>query len=144
MVVGAPNATVGAVFHTGAAYVFAEPGSGWANTTQTAKLTASNGAEDDWFGNSVSISGNTAVVGAYYAQPAGAAYVFTEPASGWANTTQTAKLTVFDAADADLQRIRVDQRQHGGGRRAPYPRSAPPPGKGQPIRSPSPPPVGPT
>ena len=32
--------------------------------TQTAKLTASDGAADDDFGGSVSISGNTVVVGA--------------------------------------------------------------------------------
>ena len=32
--------------------------------TQTAKLTASDGAADDSFGSSVSISGNTVVVGA--------------------------------------------------------------------------------
>ena len=48
----------------GAAYVFAEPGSGWATMTQTAELTASDGAAGDGFGVSVSISGNTVVVGA--------------------------------------------------------------------------------
>ena len=35
-----------------------------ASMTQTAKLTASDGAADDYFGASVSISGNTVVVGA--------------------------------------------------------------------------------
>ena len=44
--------------------MFTEPGSGWANMTQTAKLTASDGAAGDLFGYSVSISGNTVVVGA--------------------------------------------------------------------------------
>ena len=44
--------------------MFTEPGSGWANMTQTAKLTASDGAAGDCFGYSVSISGNTVVVGA--------------------------------------------------------------------------------
>ena len=57
-------ATVGTNSHQGAAYVFTEPGSGWANMTQTAKLTASDGAAGDYFGSSVSISGNTVVVGA--------------------------------------------------------------------------------
>ena len=57
--------------------------------TQTAKLTASDGAADDYFGCSVSISGNTVVVGAHDAtvgsnSDQGAAYVFTEPGSGWA------------------------------------------------------------
>ena len=52
--------------------------------TQTAKLTASDGAAYDHFGVSVSISGNTVVVGACNATVGGtsqgAAYVFTEPA----------------------------------------------------------------
>ena len=47
----------------GAAYVFfARPA--WVSTNSpTAKLTASDGAANDQFGTSVSISGNTAVVG---------------------------------------------------------------------------------
>ena len=61
VVVGAADATVGGNSDQGAAYVFTEPGSGW---TQTAKLTASDGAANDCFGYSVSISGNTVVVGA--------------------------------------------------------------------------------
>ena len=96
----------------GAAYVFTEPGSGWANMTQTAKLTASDGAAGDDFGTSVSISGNTVVVGAPDATVGansgqGAAYVFTEPGSGWANTTQTAKLTASDGASATASATRL-------------------------------------
>ena len=106
VVVGAADATVGANSGQGAAYVFTEPGSGWANMTQTAKLTASDGAAGDDFGFSVSISGNTVVVGAPNATVGGnagqgAAYVFTEPGSGWANMTQTAKLTASDGAAGD-------------------------------------------
>ena len=86
--------------------MFTEPGSGWANMTQTAKLTASDGAAGDYFGSSVSISGNTVVVGANGAtvganSSQGAAYVFTESGSGWANMTQTAKLTASDGAVDD-------------------------------------------
>ena len=112
VVVGARYATVGGNVKQGAAYVFTEPGSGWAENlpppqfptlTQTAKLTASDGAAGDAFGQSVSISGNTVVVGAYLATVnsnahQGAAYVFTEPASGWADMTQTAKLAASDGA----------------------------------------------
>ena len=36
--------------------------SGW---TQVRKLTADDGAADDWFGYSVSIDGDTVVIGAY-------------------------------------------------------------------------------
>jgi hypothetical protein len=99
-VVGAPFATVDGNSRQGAAYVFAETGSNW---TQVAELTASDGAAYDWFGQSVSISGNTVVVGAAQAKigannDQGAAYVFVEPASGWENMTQTAELTASDGS----------------------------------------------
>ena len=99
VVVGAAADTVGTNAYQGAAYVFTEPAAGWANMTQTAKLTASDGVADQSFGNSVSISGNTVVAGSPYdsydngTYGQGAAYVFTEPGSGWANATQTTKLT---------------------------------------------------
>jgi hypothetical protein len=64
---------------SGSAYVFAKPGGGWVDGTQTAKLTASDGAAEDYFGESVAISGATAVVGADGdASNQGAAYVFVE------------------------------------------------------------------
>jgi hypothetical protein len=95
---------VGAVFARlgyGAAYVFVKPPTGWANMTQTAVLTASDGQGDDFFGSSVSVNGNTVLVGAPDATVngnggQGATYVFVEPASGWANMTETAKLTASD------------------------------------------------
>ncbi len=106
VVVGASGAKVGSNSTQGAAYVFVKPASGWANMTQTAKLTASGGAASDNFGVSVSVSGNTVVVGAWNAKVGantlqGAAYVFTKPSSGWANMTQTAKLTASDGAASD-------------------------------------------
>ena len=101
--VGAPYAAIGGNSDQGAVYVFTDSASVW---TQTAKLTASDGAAGDQFGTAVSISGNTVVVGAPYAavggnSDQGAAYVFTEPGSGWANMTQTAKLTAADGAAGD-------------------------------------------
>jgi len=98
--VGAYNATVVNNSGQGAAYVFTEPGSGWVDMTETAKLTASDGAAGDFFGLSISISGNTVVVGATQENTrSGAAYVFTEPVSGWMSMTQTAKLS--DGATGD-------------------------------------------
>lgn len=47
----------------GAAYVFVQSGTTW---SQQAELTASDGAGADNFGNSVAVSGGTAVVGAPY------------------------------------------------------------------------------
>jgi len=84
----------------GAAYVFAKPLSGWANATQDARLTASDGSTGDQFGYSVAISGSTAVVGAYYHNlRKGAVYVYNRGASGWANASESATLTASDAVN---------------------------------------------
>ncbi len=80
----------------GAAYVFVRSGSNW---IQQAYLKASNTNEGDRFGNSVAISGDTIIVGAYCessnatgingdqsdnsAYWAGAAYVFNRSGSNW-------------------------------------------------------------
>ncbi|MCP4373696.1 MAG: hypothetical protein GY797_37185, partial [Deltaproteobacteria bacterium] len=82
---------------SGAAYVFVKPGSGWADMTQAAKLTASDGAAGERLGLSVAVSGDTVVAGALgdddNGNDSGSAYVFVKPGSGWADMTQTAKLT---------------------------------------------------
>ncbi len=79
----------------GAAYIFTRSGSTW---TEEAKLIASDTAVGDRFGTSVTISGNTAVIGAYYddddGQNSGSAYVFTRSGTTW---TEEAKLTASDA-----------------------------------------------
>jgi formylmethanofuran dehydrogenase subunit D len=86
----------------GAAYVFVKPRGGWADMTETAELTASDGTWGSFFGFSVSISRKTVVVGANNAlvdgRYQGAAYVFEKPKKGWANMTQTAKLTASNAS----------------------------------------------
>jgi hypothetical protein len=48
-------------YGTGSAYVFRYDGASW---VQQAKLLASDGEANDWFGISVSISGDTALIGA--------------------------------------------------------------------------------
>jgi hypothetical protein len=107
VVVGQPSPVAHEGTTPGAAYVFVEPNSGWAsmpNMTQTAKLTASKGANGDRLGNFVAVSGNTVVAGAPLATPGtvsqqGAAYVFVEPNNGWASMptmTETAELTSDD------------------------------------------------
>jgi hypothetical protein len=105
IVVGAPQATVGVNQDQGAVYVFVKSGPNWTNMTQVAKLTSSDGQAGDDFGGRVAISGNTIVIGAYSAAVGvvadeGAAYVFTEPASGWTDMTQTAKLNAPFVAPA--------------------------------------------
>jgi FG-GAP repeat len=111
IVVGAPLATVSANSQQGAVYVFSEPAGGWATATQTAKLTASDGAADDELGCSVAISGTTIVAGApgfkCSGDIPGAAYVFSEPAGGWATATETAKLTASDGVNGDALGVSV-------------------------------------
>jgi len=105
VVVGAYNDDYNAP-SSGSAYVFVKPGGGWASGTETAKLTASDGAEYDWFGCSVAIDGDTVVVGAHgdddNGSDSGSAYVFVKPGGGWASTSAfDAKLTASDGAADD-------------------------------------------
>jgi hypothetical protein len=86
--------------------VFEKPTTGWADMTETAKLTAGDGAAYDFFGWSVAISGDTVVVGAYQDSIGlnfnqGSAYVFVKPTGGWTTMTQTVKLTAIDPDAGD-------------------------------------------
>ena len=105
IVVGAEGDDDGNLSNSGSAYVFVKPSGDWANATQTAKLTASDSAARDEFGNSVSVSGSTVVIGALEGDvngiSSGSAYVFERPSEGWTDATQTAKLTAFDGATGD-------------------------------------------
>jgi MYXO-CTERM domain-containing protein len=108
VVVGAFLHDIGANLNQGSAYVFVKPGGGWAGAlTETAKLTASDGAGGDRFGGSVAVSGDTVVVGALLDDIGantnqGSAYVFVKPGGGWAGAlTETAKLTASDGAAGD-------------------------------------------
>jgi hypothetical protein len=103
IVAGSPGATVNGNVEQGATYVFVRPASGWKSTTETAKLTASDGAAYDSFGSSIAIRGDTVMVGAPIARVAkrydGAAYLFVKPTGGWKTTSAfQAKLKTFDVA----------------------------------------------
>jgi len=85
---------------SGSAYIFKRSSNSW---TQIAKLTASDGKADDWFGGSVSISGDYAIVGATYGSDdngyvSGSAYIFKRSGNSW---TQIAKLTASDGQADD-------------------------------------------
>jgi hypothetical protein len=95
--------------NSGAAYVFTRSDGLW---SQQAYLKASNAEANDYFGHSVSISGETLVVGAYgeessasggeadnSASGAGAAYVFTHSGGAW---RQQAYLKASNAEVNDL------------------------------------------
>jgi hypothetical protein len=83
----------------GSAYVFVRSGGVW---TEQQKLTASDAVELEEFGYSVSVSGDTAVIGAYHDNDAGSrsgsAYVFVRSGGVW---TEQQKLTASDAAAED-------------------------------------------
>ena len=103
-VIGAPykhsNSSAGVV------YVFDRP-SGWSGTlNENALLLASDGAQGDYLGDSVFISGDTVVAGAYgdddSGSRSGSAYVFEKPGSGWSGTiNEAAKLLPSDGAAYD-------------------------------------------
>ena len=84
---------------SGSAYIFVRSVGEW---VQQAKLIASDGSFSDIFGYSVSLSGNTALVGAPQdnddGPDSGSAYVFVRDVASW---SQQAKLTAEDAAAAD-------------------------------------------
>jgi FG-GAP repeat/Secretion system C-terminal sorting domain len=90
----------------GAAYVFFFNGTAWG---EQQKLTPADGAATDWFGISVSISGNKMVIGAQQEDEnasggntlsnAGSAYVFQRIGNNWA---QAQKIVAADRAEGDL------------------------------------------
>ena len=97
------TAMVGAVGKNrseGAAYVFVQGGTAW---TQRQELIAPDGAAGDWFGGSVSLNGNAALIGAWaktidsQAQQ-GAAYLFVESGGAW---SERQELTASDGAAGD-------------------------------------------
>ncbi len=86
-------------YQSGAAYIFQRDDLGQWNWIQ--KIRATDGAEDDLFGNSVATDGSTIVCGAYWKNGesgvhAGAAYVFEKHGGPW---FQSAKLLASDQAE---------------------------------------------
>jgi len=90
------------------AYVFVKPPGGWADMTETAKLTASDAQPDDYFGSSVCIYEDFIVVGDLYqdnggnaSDDKGAAYIFEKPVSGWTDMTETSKIIASGLSNKD-------------------------------------------
>jgi len=82
--------------HSGSVYIFERDESSWMEIT---KLLASDGAAEDWFGFSVSIYDNYAIVGALYDDTQrGSAYVFKHSGTTW---SQDAKLLASDGEAED-------------------------------------------
>ncbi len=100
MVIGAWADTVGGAASRGSAHVYRWSGTGWAFE---ATLQAVGIAAGDYFGTSVAISGDTAIVGSNGDDVAangnqGSAYVFVRAGSTW---MQQAKLLASDGAAGD-------------------------------------------
>jgi hypothetical protein len=109
VVAGPFQKRIGSNTGQGAMYVFVKPTFAWASATETARLTASDGAANDSLGSSVAVSGDgsTVAAGAYVKNVGsnlaqGEAYVFVRPVSGWANGTEAARLTASDGASNDF------------------------------------------
>ena len=90
---------------SGSAYIFERNQGGADNWGQVKKLTASDGAASDWFGLSVALDGDTALVGAYQdddtATNSGSAYIFERDQGGGGNWGEVKKLTASDIAGGD-------------------------------------------
>lgn len=99
-IIGAWLKDIGTNFNQGRAFIFYRTGSVW---NWQATLTASDGAAFDNFGNSVSIHGDYAIVGAWQKDVGtngnqGAAYVFSRIGTTW---SQQAILTSSDGASSN-------------------------------------------
>ncbi|MDP6124561.1 MAG: FG-GAP repeat protein [Candidatus Latescibacteria bacterium] len=100
-VIGAHHDDTNRGENSGSAYVFVrDPNGRW---SQRRKLMAADGAKGDLFGNSVSVSGDVAVVGARWdddkGKNSGSAYVFVRGSDGrW---SQRQQLTPTDGAGGD-------------------------------------------
>jgi hypothetical protein len=98
LIIGAPGDDDNG-YGSGSAYVFMRSGTSW---TEQAKLIASDGVQGDTFGFSVSIDGDTAIIGAVEdddnGDASGSAYIFTRSGTTW---SEQAKLIASDGAEDD-------------------------------------------
>ena len=94
LVVGSPG-----YLSKGKVEVFKYVDSNW---VRKAELSPSEGSNSAGFSYSVSISGNTIIVGAYSGGGGtGIAYVYTMPAEGWGNMTENAILSPSDGTSGN-------------------------------------------
>ena len=105
VVVGASREDTGGS-ESGAAYIFTRSGTSW---SQQAKIQASDKASGDEFGQSIGISGDTIVAGAFKedtgGSEAGSAYIFTRSGTTW---SQQAKLQASNWGPGDQFGVTVD------------------------------------
>ncbi len=85
----------------GKVFVFERPAGGWQDMTQTALLQPTDAMDNDHFGVSVAIAGDTIVAGAPMmsagVEYSGAVYLFIRPSGGWTDVKQVARLQAAEA-----------------------------------------------
>ena len=83
-------------YKSGSAYIFKRNGSTW---NQQQKLTASDGASSDQFGESVSLYDDYALISAYYDDDngfdSGSAYIFKRNDSTWSQQQNLSQVMVL-------------------------------------------------
>jgi hypothetical protein len=102
--IGAPKANVSSVNDSGAAYVHVRSGTTWTQQKKLSPVPAADASSLDQFGQSVALSGETALIGTFMddhtlpqaATNGGSAYVFLRSGTTW---SQQAKLVAADTGD---------------------------------------------
>ena len=88
--------------NSGSAHIFERNIGGSNNWGEVKKITASDGAADDEFGTSVTISGDTVAIGAFRSDGLlGSAYIFERDNGGSNNWGQTKKIIASDGVAGD-------------------------------------------
>ena len=83
VIVGASTEDANGILNSGAAYVFERNANGGTNNwAQVKKILPHDAQANDYFGNSVAVAGDVAVIGADTENKSGAAYVFQRNANG--------------------------------------------------------------
>ncbi len=105
-IVGARFDDIGANSNQGSAYLFRNLNTATGTVTETARLTPSDGAAGDQLGISVSISGNSGIVGAFIDNigansSQGSAYLFRNLDTATGTVTEAAKLISSDGVAVD-------------------------------------------
>lgn len=108
IVVAAPNRPVPST-QTGAVYVYEKPAGGWTNMTEDAQLNPSGQSSFPRFGFVLDISGDTVAVGSGDER----AWIFDEPAGGWAGQLTTPAILTDVDGPSDFDRFAEAIAIHG-------------------------------
>ena len=95
----------------GAVYIYEKDQGGVDNWGEVKKITASDGAATDFFGQKISISGDYIIIGVYgnddHGYNSGSAYIYGKDQGGTDNWGEVKKITASDAAPVDYFGVAV-------------------------------------